>query len=103
MKVTVSAKGFLQYQIRMMVGAMVQASLGTISLQQIQQLLAPTDSVGLLGADLSLERLRAPANGLTLLSVKFKPEWVSAVLIASPYSKRGAVPDSSSESDGADD
>lgn len=72
LRVCLAAKGFLQYQvaashqIRMMVGALIQAANLEIAEAQFDSLLASP-----LEAD-TFDRHRAPANGLTLVEIRFR-------------------------------
>lgn len=61
------AKGFLQYQIRMMTGAMLQVAKGDLTLAQVSQLLAQPDS-----EHKDIPRSCAAAHGLTLIDVLYK-------------------------------
>lgn len=61
------AKGFLQYQVRNMAGALIQLSKGEITEEQIKKLLDEPD-----GDHPSIPRSCAPGNGLTLIDCLYK-------------------------------
>ena len=63
----VSGHRFHRYQVRMMVGAAVQASLGKISLEEIERRLEQPD--------IDSSKYKAPAEGLTLVKTEYRGRW----------------------------
>lgn len=61
------AKGFLQYQVRMMTGALVLVAKGELSVDQIQTLLDNPDD-----ENADIVRSTAPGIGLTMINTIYK-------------------------------
>lgn len=61
---TVKGNGFLRYQIRIMVGALIDLSLGKLNLKEIKNVLN--------AGEIKPISIAAPANGLVLEKIEFK-------------------------------
>lgn len=82
---TFTGKGFMQYQIRFMVGGLLQVGRGDITEAQFDSLLSDPD------AEEKFDRCKAHAKGLTLKYIKFKEGKVYSDPVPCQPKARGAM------------